>query len=86
VATVFRRWVASGSGLFAFLELALFLGIIALGLAYVWAKGDLAWIKEIKAAEVRGVTPLRRAPAPEPTPPAEPTPSPAADATASGNA
>ena len=79
VATVFRRWVATGAGLFALLEVLLFLVIVALGLAYVWAKGDLEWLKQIKAAEVRGVRPLRRAaaaaapttePEPEPAPPA----------------
>jgi len=93
VATVFRRWVAAGAGLYAFLELALFLAIIGLGLAYVWAKGDLEWIKQIKTAEVRGVVPLRREPAPSTPPPApatpppgEPTPTTAADATASGSA
>ena len=61
VATVFRRWVSTGAGLFAFLELLLFLVIVALGLAYVWAKGDLEWLKQLKSTEVRGVTPLRRA-------------------------
>jgi len=84
VATVFRRWVAAGAGLYAFVELLLFLVIVALGLAYVWAKGDLEWVKQLKATEVRGVTPLRRAaaaPAPAVTPaaPAPATDAPAAD-------
>ena len=30
-------------GLFAFLEMFVFLGILALGLWYAWRKGDLAW-------------------------------------------
>src|SRR5687768_4298851 len=38
VATVFRRWVAQGNGLYAFLELAVFVGILVVGLAYVWRK------------------------------------------------
>jgi NADH-quinone oxidoreductase subunit A len=79
VATVFRRWVQSGAGLYAFVELLLFLVIVALGLAYVWAKGDLEWVKQLKATEVRGVTPLRRATAAAAEPAAATTPTPAAD-------
>ena len=32
-------------GPFAFVEGLIFIGILAVGLAYVWKKGDLAWIK-----------------------------------------
>jgi len=32
-------------GMFAFVEGLIFIGILAVGLAYVWAKGDLAWVK-----------------------------------------
>ena len=32
-------------GPFAFAEGLIFIGILALGLAYVWKKGDLAWVK-----------------------------------------
>ncbi|MFQ6674395.1 MAG: NADH-quinone oxidoreductase subunit A [Fidelibacterota bacterium] len=32
-------------GLFAFVEMMIFLGILAVGLAYVWRKGDLDWVK-----------------------------------------
>ena len=32
-------------GLFAFVEMLIFLGILSLGLAYVWRKGDLEWVK-----------------------------------------
>jgi len=45
VATVFRRWVQRGLGSFAFVELLVFVAILALGLAYVWRHGDLEWIK-----------------------------------------
>src|SRR5437762_14387621 len=48
VATVFRRWVAEGSGAFAFVELLVFILILGLGLAYVWRKGDLEWIRRLK--------------------------------------
>jgi NADH:ubiquinone oxidoreductase subunit 3 (subunit A) len=39
-AVVFKRL-----GPFAFVEGLIFIGILAIGLAYVWRKGDLAWIK-----------------------------------------
>jgi len=32
-------------GAFAFWEMAFFVAILALGLAYVWVKGDLEWVK-----------------------------------------
>ncbi len=32
-------------GLFAFIEMLIFLGILAVGYAYVWVKGDLDWDK-----------------------------------------
>ncbi len=46
VAIVFRRFVARGLGAIAFGELVLFVGVLALGLAYVWRRGDLDWIRE----------------------------------------
>ena len=45
VAKVFRQWAEQGSGWFAFIEIFLFVGILMLGLVYVWAKGDLEWIR-----------------------------------------
>ena len=48
VATVFRRWIDQGSGLFAFVEIFLFVAILMIGLVYVWVKGDLEWIRSIK--------------------------------------
>ena len=39
-ALVFRNL-----GLFGFLEMAVFLGILIVGFVYVWAKGDLDWDK-----------------------------------------
>jgi NADH:ubiquinone oxidoreductase subunit 3 (subunit A) len=32
-------------GSFAFIEGLIFIGILAVGLAYVWRKGDLEWVK-----------------------------------------
>jgi NADH-quinone oxidoreductase subunit A len=31
-------------GLFAFVEAVIFIGILVLGLAYAWRKGDLEWV------------------------------------------
>ena len=54
VAAVFKKWVAEGNGLFALVEMVLFVGILLLGLVYVWVKGDLQWIKSIVAPAERG--------------------------------
>ena len=51
VGVVFRQWVAAGAGMLAFWELFLFMGILVLGLAYVWAKGDLEWIRQLAPSE-----------------------------------
>jgi len=39
-AVVFKRL-----GSFAFIEGLIFIGILLVGLAYVWKKGDLEWVK-----------------------------------------
>ena len=39
-AVVFNRL-----GVFAFVEGLIFIAILVVGLAYVWAKGDLSWVK-----------------------------------------
>jgi NADH-quinone oxidoreductase subunit A len=48
VAVVFNRWVKRGMGGFAFAELLVFIGILVLGLAYVWRHGDLEWIRQAR--------------------------------------
>ncbi len=49
-AVVFRQLAAApGLGLLALLEMLLFLAILVVGLAYVWAKGDLDWVKSLTA-------------------------------------
>ena len=40
-------------GPFAFAEGLIFIGILAIGLAYVWKKGDLAWIKPEDLSEMK---------------------------------
>jgi len=32
-------------GLFAFVEMMIFVAILLVGLAYIWAKGDIEWVK-----------------------------------------
>jgi len=48
VAVAFRAWVENGQGLFALSEILIFLGILVVGLVYVWAKRDLEWLKRIE--------------------------------------
>lgn len=52
-------------GLFAFIEMAIFLIILLVGLAYVWVKGDLDWDKPrpqvptVKRSDVgKGIVPI----------------------------
>jgi NADH-quinone oxidoreductase subunit A len=40
-------------GAFAFIEGLVFIGILVVGLAYVWRKGDLAWVKPEDVREMR---------------------------------
>ena len=32
-------------GLFAFVEMMIFIAVLAVGLIYIWRKGDLEWVK-----------------------------------------
>jgi NADH-quinone oxidoreductase subunit A len=61
VAVVFRDWVLKGQGLFALAELAVFVGILMVGLVYVWVKRDLEWLKQVPAGEAGDATPVRDA-------------------------
>ncbi len=45
VMAVFKRWVADGRGPFALVEILLFIGVLTVGLVYVWVKRDLEWVK-----------------------------------------
>ncbi len=51
VTVVFRDWVERGAGLYAYTEIAIFLVILFLGLVYVWAKGDLEWVKRVASSD-----------------------------------
>jgi NADH-quinone oxidoreductase subunit A len=52
VAAVYRRWVEASPTLawVAFGELFLFVAILLVGLVWVWAHGDLAWVKNLAGA------------------------------------
>jgi NADH-quinone oxidoreductase subunit A len=45
VAAMLKRFVAQGEGLVAVVEIAAFVLVLALGLAYAWRKGDLEWVR-----------------------------------------
>lgn len=60
VVSVFRRWVERGEGGLALTEILVFVGILAIGLVYVWVKGDLEWLKRIPA-DAETEAPSRRA-------------------------
>src|SRR5262245_56884276 len=47
VAAQFREYVLQGTGLLVLTELFVFVGILFVGLIYVWAKQDLEWIKRV---------------------------------------
>jgi NADH-quinone oxidoreductase subunit A len=47
-------------GAFAFWEMVVFIGILVLGLAYVWAKGDLDWVKSLAQRDADDFSPLSR--------------------------
>ena len=47
VAVVFRDWVDMGLGAFALVEIGVFVAILLVGLAYVWIKGDIQWVKDV---------------------------------------
>ena len=61
VVTVFREWIKNGQGAFALGEIAVFVGILAVGLVYVWVKGDLEWLKRIPIEKRPAEPPVRRA-------------------------
>jgi NADH-quinone oxidoreductase subunit A len=49
VVAVFRKWTEASPTLawVALVELLLFVAILVVGLAWVWAKGDLEWVKTL---------------------------------------
>ena len=55
VAAVYRSFIEKGQGLLAFAEIFLFVAILAVGLAYVWAMGDLEWVKGLKQEVLQSI-------------------------------
>jgi NADH-quinone oxidoreductase subunit A len=43
-----------GMGLFAWIDMAVFVAILMAGLIYVWGKGDLDWVLPAKGKETEG--------------------------------
>jgi len=50
---------------FAFLELLAFFGVLLVGFAYLWRRGDLEWVRSV-AAQVRAAGPGSPGPPPDP--------------------
>ncbi len=65
VASVYRSFIERGQGLLAFGEISLFVVILAVGLAYVWAMGDLEWVKGLKQDVLRSLKDQRPPPVTE---------------------
>src|SRR5512147_1753867 len=53
VAVVYKDWVAAGATFawVAFVELFLFIAILVVGLVWVWAHGDLEWVKKLAVVD-----------------------------------
>lgn len=58
-AVAFNEMLAE-LGAFAFWEMVFFIMILVLGLAYVWAKGDLDWVKGLTRRNADDFNPLSR--------------------------
>ena len=55
VAVVFRKLVESGNGVLAFAEMFFFLTVLFVALIYVWARGDLSWVRAFTGGECKEV-------------------------------
>jgi NADH-quinone oxidoreductase subunit A len=68
---VAARTVAQGRSLswLALLEIAVFFGVLLVGFAYLWRRGDLAWVRSLAAEE-----PSAEMPSPPPLPQARTAP------------
>jgi NADH-quinone oxidoreductase subunit A len=47
VAVVYMDWIRRGQRLYVLSEILIFLGILLVGLIYVWVKHDLEWLKKV---------------------------------------
>jgi NADH-quinone oxidoreductase subunit A len=48
VAVVFQRWIARGDAGTALIEIGAFMAVLVVALAYVWRRGDLEWLRDLK--------------------------------------
>jgi NADH-quinone oxidoreductase subunit A len=64
VAAVYKSFIEKGSGLLAFGEIVVFVLILSVGLAYVWAMGDLNWVKGLKQDVLRSMQAKGQVPPP----------------------
>jgi len=55
VASVYKWFIDQGQGILAFMEIGVFVVILAVGLAYVWAMGDLNWVKGLKQEVLKSI-------------------------------
>ena len=62
VASVYKSFVEKGQGLLAFIEIFVFVAILAVGLAYVWAMGDLEWVKGLKQDVLQSIRDQKQKP------------------------
>jgi NADH-quinone oxidoreductase subunit A len=64
VAVVYKDWVAAGAQFawVAFVELLLFIAVLVVGLVWVWAHGDLEWVKKLAVVD-EAPAPTRERPA-----------------------
>ena len=68
VASVYKSFIEKGQGLLAFWEILVFVVILAAGLAYVWAMGDLEWVKGLRQDVLKSIRDGKKAPLETPTP------------------
>lgn len=64
VVAVYRKWAQASTTLawVAFVELFLFTAILVVGLAWVWAHGDLEWVKKLTGASYEAPAPGSESP------------------------
>ena len=53
--TIFKKWLQLGVGFLALIEVVIFVGILFLGLIYMWNRGDLKWTMEVPEELEEGV-------------------------------
>jgi NADH-quinone oxidoreductase subunit A len=63
---------AGSSALIVFAELAFFMGVLLLGLIYVWVKGDLNWLRTYRPTEDSGLRSWQSSAQKPATPPSAP--------------